>query len=263
VFENYAEPGYRGRSINAYDAATGQWHQHWMDNNSLPVRLDGGIVNGAMRLQGERPTPTGPRVDRITWTPLAPDLVRQFWDISSDGGQTFDVVQFDGYYHRRASVTPVPEDPTTLCLDPAFPLYRTFDFTIGTWEVRTGTGMHAGRPELESTIATDLSSCLLEEKLTGVGGYEARVFSSMRRRTGEWLRTYVDNHGLRVFLHGFPGAGPLVLNGTMPGPKGAVVQVRAAWVTQDADHFVVRYETSSDNRATWTSLLDARYARAS
>jgi hypothetical protein len=42
VMESYAFAGFIGRSLNSYDAATDQWHQHWSDNASQVIDLYGG-----------------------------------------------------------------------------------------------------------------------------------------------------------------------------------------------------------------------------
>ncbi len=75
VFENWHGAfGGRGRSMNVYDASDGRWHQQWVENSGFfPLRLDGGIKQGAMVMQGSYPDPFGtPTVftARYTWTPL-------------------------------------------------------------------------------------------------------------------------------------------------------------------------------------------------
>jgi hypothetical protein len=259
VFENYGADGFRGRSMNTFDPTTGQWHQHWSDNSSLVLDLAGGFAGGHMVLEGDRPTLAGGRIhDRIDWTALAPDEVRQFWQFSVDGGP--DQVQFDGHYHRQAGVTLDPEIPTTICQDPAFPAPRQFDFTLGRWKVALdGPLGRGGDEDLRSTITTDLSGCLVEERLTGEHGYEARVFSSARRRSGQWYRTFVDNRGLRVFLTGREEAGRLVLTGTLPAGGSAAADVRAGWDQLSGGRFRERWEISRDGGATWHRLLDATY----
>jgi hypothetical protein len=55
-----------------------------------------------MEMTGERDTPQGRVADRITWTPLPDGRVRQEWNISRDGGKTWQQV-FLGFYARRAA----------------------------------------------------------------------------------------------------------------------------------------------------------------
>lgn len=94
--------GITGTSFNIYDRATGLWHQTWVDASGTLLQLDGGIVDGAMVLSGERPARTGRGVaqHRISWMPNEDGSVRQLWEASQDGGATWNVI-FDGLYRPR------------------------------------------------------------------------------------------------------------------------------------------------------------------
>jgi len=102
LLESYETPrGYAGHSYNAYDGQTGKWHQTWVDNAGLVLKIDGGIVEGNMVLSGPGKDSEGNDIiNRITWTPLDDGSVQQTWDVSSDGGQTWSTA-FDGLYRRR------------------------------------------------------------------------------------------------------------------------------------------------------------------
>ena len=258
VFEDYAGGGFVGRSMNTFDPSTGKWYQHWTDNSSVVLDLAGGPIPAGMLLEGDRPSRTGGTIhDRIEWTALSPGEVRQFWQFSTDGGP--NAVQFDGRYHKRAQVTFDPEIPTTVCQDPAFPAPRQFDFTLGDWSVDLDGPLGGGSGGLRSSITTDLSGCLVEERLTGGHGYEARVFSSARRRSGQWFHTFVDNRGLRVFLTGQEQGGTLVLDGKLPAGGALAADVRVTWQPLARGRFRQRWELSRDGGTTWRRLLDATY----
>jgi hypothetical protein len=93
--------GGSGNSYNAYDRQRGRWHQTWVDNGGLVLRLDGTFAAGKMVLSGESRDSAGARVlNRITWQETAPGAVRQLWETSRDGGRTWSVV-FDGRYRKR------------------------------------------------------------------------------------------------------------------------------------------------------------------
>ena len=93
--------GITGTSYNIYDRGTGRWHQTWVDASGTLLQLDGGLVDGAMVLEGERPSPTGGGTarHRITWTPNPDGSVHQLWEASQDDGKTWNVI-FDGLYTR-------------------------------------------------------------------------------------------------------------------------------------------------------------------
>ena len=96
--------GISGTSFNIYDRDQGIWHQTWVDANGTLLQLNGGLSDGSMVLEGERPAPTGNGnvLHRISWTPQEDDRVRQLWEASQDGGESGHV-SFDGLYTRTAS----------------------------------------------------------------------------------------------------------------------------------------------------------------
>lgn len=96
--------GLVGKSLNTWDVLDRRWHQTWIDSSGNLLKLSGGLTDGKMVLSGEQPSTDKPGTTvrhRITWTPLEPDKVRQFWETSSDNGTTWEVA-FDGLYVRKA-----------------------------------------------------------------------------------------------------------------------------------------------------------------
>jgi hypothetical protein len=91
--------GMRGESFNTWDRTRQRWHQTWVSSTGNLLVLQGGLVNGAMQMTGESTSPKGLVRNRITWTPTPDGSVRQFWEISLDGGKTWRVA-FDGRYRR-------------------------------------------------------------------------------------------------------------------------------------------------------------------
>ena len=102
IFERWTGAGgMTGSSFNIYTPATRKWHQVWVDNSGTLLQLEGEFVDGAMRLQGQGLTAKGPMLNRITWTPRPDGTVRQFWEISTDNGKTWQS-SFDGSYRKVA-----------------------------------------------------------------------------------------------------------------------------------------------------------------
>ena len=84
-------------------AATGRWHQTWVDSGGSLLLLDGGPLDGGMVLEGVAPADDDPRRldrQRITWTPMPDGSVRQHWEVSADDGGAWRTA-FDGRYRRR------------------------------------------------------------------------------------------------------------------------------------------------------------------
>ena len=88
-----------GESLNAYDRRAGSWHQTWVGGAGLVLRLDGGLQNGSMVLEGELIEGDGVVLQRITWTPSDDGSVRQLWETSEDGGTSWSTA-FDGTYRK-------------------------------------------------------------------------------------------------------------------------------------------------------------------
>jgi hypothetical protein len=87
--------GFSGTSLNSWDRASGQWRQHWVDNQGGMLRLAGRFENGSMVLGSNQPD-TGV-LQRITWTLLPDGAVRQHWETSRDEGRSWSTA-FDGRY---------------------------------------------------------------------------------------------------------------------------------------------------------------------
>ena len=90
--------GVTGTSINFYDERRGRWHQTWMGSGGGALYMDGGLdEDGAMVLEID---PDLSPWSRVTWTPNDDGSVRQHWQVSKDGGETWETA-FDGTYVRR------------------------------------------------------------------------------------------------------------------------------------------------------------------
>lgn len=92
--------GGNGHSYSFYDAATGRWHQTWIDGSGQALYLDGGHSGQSMVLADA--------TNRITWTPLENRAVRQHWESTSDGGETWTTV-FNGEYRPTDGLTAAPK----------------------------------------------------------------------------------------------------------------------------------------------------------
>lgn len=102
-WQGSGDGGISGSSFNIYDQANDRWHQTWVDGGGTLLLLDGGLVDGAMVMSGQRPSAdgSGTTTHRITWTPNDDGTVRQLWEASRDG-ENWSVL-FDGRYARAAT----------------------------------------------------------------------------------------------------------------------------------------------------------------
>jgi hypothetical protein len=89
-----------GTSQNFYHQGDGKWHQNWIDGQANgPLWLVGGLDESGSMVMTDVDPKTMPR-NRITWTPGPDGSVRQHWQQSQDGGDTWETV-FDGRYVPR------------------------------------------------------------------------------------------------------------------------------------------------------------------
>ncbi len=99
LLENYTvhKGKYQGKSLNKYNPAKKRWEQYWIDNSGLTLFLSGGLKEGKMVLDDAEHGDEAAGLNRITWEKTGNGSVRQTWNISMDGGQSWSVA-FDGEY---------------------------------------------------------------------------------------------------------------------------------------------------------------------
>ncbi len=93
--------GGSGMSINYVDKINGEWVQIWNDASGSQINIRGGITEEGMLLTGTiHYVATGQTLPfRGLWTLLEDGRVRQYFEQSNDGGETW-VSWFEGYYSR-------------------------------------------------------------------------------------------------------------------------------------------------------------------
>ena len=236
VEENWTGAGGgQGRSMNAYDAATGTWSQYWMDQFGLHLRLEGGLVDGKMVLQGPRNFSGGTLIDRITWTDQANGDVNQFWDISIDGGETFPFVVFNGTYVSTPGVVAAPPLQVSFCPNAD---YRQLDFLVGDWNVHKSSGQAVG----EASVKIDMQGCMLEADFATHAGYVSQSFFGWDIRTGDWYRNYMDAEGVRLKMSGGLVGDAMVLEAVRPGASGDL-GVRVSISPDGPDRVIEQWST--------------------
>ena len=252
-----ASGGTRGRSINTYDAETGQWHQTWVSQFTFGhLRMAGGLVGNVMTLHGERirPGPFGFTIfDDYSWTPLDDGRVLQvgIFDLPAFGIRS----EFRGFYERTDDLVPAPEAPGAECAPGGVSARtRELDFLLGSWAVAADPGPPLG----ESAVGTDLSDCLIEERFSTDKGYEAVSFTYYDRVELVFYRTYIDSEGERLELHGDFVGDALVLTGT-DGVPGGEVELRVTLRPDGADGLTQQIEISRDGGLTWQEGVTLAY----
>jgi tetratricopeptide (TPR) repeat protein len=104
IWENWGSLNstYSGKSYNAYNSNLKRWEQFWVDNVGGMVHFYGTLREGVMDFYAEEtPQPDGTRVKRhLQFFNLGPGKVRQFSQMTTDGGKTW-TVEYDLTYNRK------------------------------------------------------------------------------------------------------------------------------------------------------------------
>jgi hypothetical protein len=260
VLEDWvAGNGSRGRSLNAYDATDGQWHQMWVAPAPFsPLRIAGVKTNGVLEMAGVRVSPFGFQVvDTIRWRAITPDIVNQAGTKDITGG-FHSAFSID--YHRASDVQPVPEAPASFC-QPGGPAAenRFADFMIGAWRLHTANG----RMVASSEITSNLSGCLFVERIGSPQGFASLTFFHYDAVTDRWTRGSMDNLGHWQEMTGpvDHSGGPIVLSGVKGGPAGTSVLVRLTIEGVSPTAMRQTLETSGDGGTTWSRGVTLEYAR--
>lgn len=93
---------YSGKSQNWYDTTAKKWNQLWLGAGGDVQRFtDGEYKDGAMRFKYQQPNAQGVlQPGNFIFYNMGPDKVRQYSELSSDSGKTFQVV-YDFIYIRK------------------------------------------------------------------------------------------------------------------------------------------------------------------
>ena len=93
--------GGTGMSVNYLDLATDEWVQVWNAEGGSQIHIRGGLTDEGMAMSGTiHYVGTGTTAPfRALWTPLEDGRVRQYFEQSNDGGESW-VPWFEGFYTR-------------------------------------------------------------------------------------------------------------------------------------------------------------------
>jgi hypothetical protein len=109
ILENWTALGpfpNTGKSMNYVNTITGKWEQLWIGSGGMNINnpqkfVNGVYSDGAMRFDFEQSNPQGQKqIGRFIFFNQGSDQVRQFNEVSSDGGKTW-TTSYDFVYKRR------------------------------------------------------------------------------------------------------------------------------------------------------------------
>ena len=141
------------------------------------------------------------------------------------------------------------------------PVYRQFDYWLGTWDVRP-SGAPAGTPPATNVITKIHNGCVILESWTAPGqtGQSFNIYDRVARK---WHQTWVDSTG---GLHEYWGAikdGNMVYEGDIPAPRGREGRVHTRLTFfRLSDGSVRQYsERTEDAGKRWQVNYDLIYTR--
>ena len=103
IYENWTGGYHFGKSFNAYDKDAGKWIQTWVDDQGDVTQfVNGELKDHAMRFEAKKKGADGKTIDKhLTFFDLGDGRVRQFAELSSDGGKTW-TTEYDFLYVRKS-----------------------------------------------------------------------------------------------------------------------------------------------------------------
>jgi tetratricopeptide (TPR) repeat protein len=104
ILENWTDRfGSQGKSFNKYNREKKRWEQYWVDEQGSTIHFWGQLEGKNMVFHAEAPQPDGKMGERkLVFYNLGPNKLRQFSQITADGGKTWST-EYDLTYIRRGS----------------------------------------------------------------------------------------------------------------------------------------------------------------
>jgi len=104
IFEQWeSAAGTFGKSFNYYDPGHDHWRQIWIDDSGSFIEFTGEARDGGIFYTAETIDPADGSVTlhKFEFTVIGEDGVRQYWETSTDGGETWQSI-WDGRYEAKS-----------------------------------------------------------------------------------------------------------------------------------------------------------------
>lgn len=134
---------------------------------------------------------------------------------------------------------------------------RQFDFWIGEWDVKSTTGLPAGRSSIESI----LGECVIFENWTSAApqNYAGKSINLYNNTTGKWMQTWVDDKGaVTEFINGEYKDNKMMFV-TRPDAQNQIT--RLTFFNLEPNKVRQVFETTNDDGKTWVTTTDLFYHR--
>ncbi|MEM9383966.1 MAG: hypothetical protein AAGA68_02830 [Pseudomonadota bacterium] len=136
--------------------------------------------------------------------------------------------------------------------------FRTFDFWLGDWQVRTADGKVAGA----NRITRREGGCVLLEQWIGASGSTGMSMNFYSPSSGRWNQVWHSASGALIDISGGWDGESMVLTGTIEYVATAAIQpFRGTWTPLDDGRVRQFFEQSDDGGDTWQPWFEGFYAR--
>ena len=105
IFEQWeSSAGTFGKSFNYYDPGHDHWRQIWIGDSGSFIEFTGEARDGGIFFTAETVDPADSSITlhKFEFTVIGDDGVRQYWETSTDGGETWQSI-WDGRYERKSA----------------------------------------------------------------------------------------------------------------------------------------------------------------
>jgi len=135
--------------------------------------------------------------------------------------------------------------------------HHAFDFWLGEWDV-TQDGQFAGTNDIQSI----LGHCVIFEQWAGASGTEGKSFNYYDPGHDHWRQIWVGDSGTFIEFTGQAHDGGIYYTAETIDPADSSVTHHKFEFTRNGDGTVRQFwATSTDDRATWTTIWDGHYER--
>lgn len=161
----------------------------------------------------------------------------------------------------QQAATPPATTPPAPCT--ASPVYRQFDFWIGSWDVHPWSAPGASGPQLGTNDITVIESgCALHESWRATNGGTGRSFNWFDRNLQSWRQLWIDQSGGTLdYSSAEASDGQMVFRGWTLDRQRRRVEQRLTFTRIHPDTLRQLFETSLDSGRSWTPGFDGRYIR--
>lgn len=144
--------------------------------------------------------------------------------------------------------------------------YRQFDFWLGEWDVFNPAGQKIGRNVITSTN----DGCVVYEDWRDARGGTGNSFNFYESKTKRWHQFWVASTGNSTPLSAAPDGTPMPMSGglvngamVLQSPAGVKPLNRWTWSKVEGGKLRQHAEQSDDGGATWRTVFDGTYVKAS